>query len=179
MWSFSNLQTSQLLKSLNQSRNSFNIKKISQGYTLKCFMCGTTSCTQKLRAVCHRLIINREEGRRQNCKEITTFSTELFHTKRETVSCWKKYFCETQMPCCSSNDEAVEPERWMDSHWRFLLTTISTRAERFLDFPGITFTRLNWTKCTLCKSLNIMKTGSSKKGFPCTRSNRSKHSYIT
>jgi len=44
--------------------------------------------THKLRSVCHCLIINRKEGRRWNCKEIMTFSTELFHAKRETVSCW-------------------------------------------------------------------------------------------
>lgn len=134
--------------------------------------------THKLRSVCHCRIINRKEGRRGNCKEIKTFSTELLHTKWETVSCWKKHFCETQIPCCLSNDKAVEPERWMDSHWHFLLTTLSTIAESFLDFPGITFIRLDWTKCALCKCLNIMKTGISNKGFPFTHSNHSKHSYV-
>lgn len=134
--------------------------------------------TYKLKLVCHCLIINRKEGRRWNCIEIQTFSTEPFHTKQETVSYWKKYFCETQMPCCLSNNKAVEPERWMDSHWHFLLTTLSAIAERALEFPGITFARLDGTKCALCKSLSIMKTGIGKKVFPCTRSNHSKHSYV-
>lgn len=52
------------------------------------------------------------------------------------MSCYKKYFCETQMPCCVPNDKVVEPERWMDFHWHFLLTMLSTIAERFF--------RLSW-----------------------------------
>lgn len=44
-------------------------------------------------------------------KKIETFSTKLFHKRQKTVSRWKKYSSETQMPCCLSNDKAVEPER--------------------------------------------------------------------